>query len=78
MNAEVGNSIFLDRLAAAVSPPGAHLLDRTWSSLFSQAELALRDAVLDLLERAEDVGVRDGLRREVHDALRRFGSGGHV
>lgn len=71
-------AIFLDCLAAAVSPPGAHLLDRTWSSVFSQAELALRDTVLDLLERAEDIGVREGLRREVHDAFHRFGGGGHV
>lgn len=66
-------AVFLDQLASATSPAGAHLLDPTWAAVFTPTERKVRDAVVELKALARKGGVRPSLRRELGDALRRFG-----
>ena len=66
-------TILLDHLAAATASPAAHLLDDTYSSIFTADELAVRDAVRVLIDRADSAEVRSALRQEVREAVSRFG-----
>lgn len=66
-------AMLLDHVAASTASPAAHLLDDTYSAIFTGDELALRDAVRVLIGRADGAEVREALRQEVRDALKRFG-----
>lgn len=66
-------AILLDRLGAEAATVG-HLLDRSFASVLTEPETALRDALVRVQELAYEPGVRDVIRQTVDTMLLRFGA----
>jgi len=69
-------AILLDRVAALAAPPAAHVLDDTYSQLFSPVENEMREHLLALWRLLEDPALGGATRMAVADALQRIGKPG--
>ncbi len=71
-------AILLDLVAALAAAPAAHVLDDTYSQLFSAVEMKLRDRVLEIWRLLDDPDLPDATREAVRDAIERIGKPGHI
>lgn len=71
-------AILLDLVAALAAAPAAHVLDDTYSRLFSAVEMKLRDRVLKIWQLLDDPALSDATREAVRDAIERIGKPGRI
>ena len=62
-------AVVLDYVGQQAAAPAAHMLDDTYSGVFSAAELTLRDRLRELSQAAEQPGVRPSVSRAVTEMI---------
>ena len=62
-------AVVLDYVGQQAAAPAAHMLDDTYSGVFSDAELTLRDRLRELSKAADQPGVRPSVSRAVTEMI---------